>query len=239
MTAIRWRRPARWHSPQGSGVLVNNELYVADTSNNRVIVLPLQTGNFGAATRVLGQDRFNTNSINLIEGREFFFLNGNSADAAVAIDSTGDTPHLYVSDPNNHRVLGFRDVRKLIARIRRRYRHRTARPGHRAVQLPDRRHQSAHAGQPVPSRRAAGGFLRQPLRGRLVTMAGCCASPRRFPTRAINRRTWCWASPISPRPPITDATARNMLAPYGLAFAGNNGLLVSDQGAQPRAVLPL
>ena len=63
---------------------------------------------------MLGQDRFNTNSINLIEGREFFFLNGNSADAAVAIDSTGDTPHLYVSDPNNHRVLGFRDVRKLI-----------------------------------------------------------------------------------------------------------------------------
>ena len=30
-------------------------------------------------------------------------------------------------------------------------------------------------------------------------------------------------------PPITDASARNMLPPYGLAFAGNNGLLVSDQ----------
>ena len=63
---------------------------------------------------MLGQDRFNTNSINLIEGREFFFLSGNSADAAVVIDSTGDTPHLYVSDPYNHRVLGFRDVRKLM-----------------------------------------------------------------------------------------------------------------------------
>ena len=60
--------------PQGA-VLVNNELYVADTSNNRLIVLPLQNGNFGSATRVLGQDRFNTNSINLIEGREFYFLN--------------------------------------------------------------------------------------------------------------------------------------------------------------------
>ena len=31
----------------------------------------------------------------------------------MVIDSTGDTPHLYVSDPYNHRVLGFRDVRKL------------------------------------------------------------------------------------------------------------------------------
>ena len=38
--------------PQGA-VLVNNELYVADTSNNRLIVLPLQNGNFGSATRVL------------------------------------------------------------------------------------------------------------------------------------------------------------------------------------------
>jgi uncharacterized protein (TIGR03437 family) len=30
-------------------------------------------------------------------------------------------------------------------------------------------------------------------------------------------------------PPITDANPRNMYFPYGLAFAGNNGLLVSDQ----------
>src|SRR5260370_2451125 len=99
--------------PQAA-VFVNNELYVADTSNNRVIVLPLQGGNFGPATRVLGQDRFNTNGINLIEGREFYFLSGNSADAGVVIDSTGDTPHLYVSEPYNDRVLRFRDVRKLI-----------------------------------------------------------------------------------------------------------------------------
>src|ERR1022692_4956311 len=94
---------------------VKNELYVADTSNNRVTVLPWQTGNFGAATRVLGQDFLTTNSINLIEGREFFFYPpGYPADAAVVMDSTGDTPHLYVSDPYNNRVLGFRDVRKLI-----------------------------------------------------------------------------------------------------------------------------
>jgi hypothetical protein len=62
--------------------------------------------------RLLGQDRFDSNSVNLIEGREFRFVT-QSSDAALAIDSTGDTPHLYVSDPYNNRVLGFRDLRTL------------------------------------------------------------------------------------------------------------------------------
>jgi uncharacterized protein (TIGR03437 family) len=39
-------------------------------------------------------------------------------------------------------------------------------------------------------------------------------------------------------PPITDASARNMLAPYGLAFAGNNGLLVSDQALNRVLFIP-
>ena len=29
------------------------------------------------------------------------------------MDSSASTPHLYVSDPNNHRVLGFADARKV------------------------------------------------------------------------------------------------------------------------------
>jgi len=66
---------------------------------------------------VLGQDRFDTFSVNLIEGREFAFVSQNAqgtcGDAALAIDSTGDTPHLYVTDPCNNRVLGFNDARKL------------------------------------------------------------------------------------------------------------------------------
>src|ERR1035438_5968171 len=56
------------NNPQAA-VFFNNELYVADWQNNRVVVLPWQSGspgNFQSATRVLGQDRFNTNSINLI-----------------------------------------------------------------------------------------------------------------------------------------------------------------------------
>ena len=35
-----------------------SELFVADSLNNRVVVLPLANGTFGPATRVLGQDRF-------------------------------------------------------------------------------------------------------------------------------------------------------------------------------------
>jgi sugar lactone lactonase YvrE len=215
--------------PQAA-VLVNSELYVADTSNNRVIVLPLQNGNFGAASRVLGQDRFNTNSINLVEGREFFFLNGTSADAAVVIDSTGDTPHLYVSDPNNHRILGFRDVRKL-----------PTTPGTGADIV---------IGQPDLATALCNyhtGDINQPTQDSLCHPVGLLVDPagNLYVADRENGRVLRFPTPFSHQgnqqadlvlgkanfvtPPITDASARNMLAPYGLAFAGNNGLLVSDQ----------
>jgi uncharacterized protein (TIGR03437 family) len=215
--------------PQAA-VLVNSELYVADTANNRVTVLPVQTGNFGAATRVLGQDRFNTNSINLVEGREFFFLSGNSADAAVVIDSTGDTPHLYVSDPNNHRVLGFRDVRKL-----------PTKPGTGADIV---------IGQPDLATAVCNyhtGDINQPTQDSLCHPVGLLvdAAGNLYVADRDNGRVLRFPTPFSHQgnqqadlvlgksnfvtPPITDASARNMLAPYGLAFAGSNGLLVSDQ----------
>src|SRR6201999_3112102 len=73
-----------------------SELYIADSSNNRVIVMPQRSGSlFGPnATRVLGQDSFTGQSPNLIEGREFQFntLLGGGQDAGLAIDSTGSVP---------------------------------------------------------------------------------------------------------------------------------------------------
>ena len=91
------------------------ELFVVDTGNNRVLDMPQQGSTFGPATRVLGQDYFNTNSPNLIEGREFNFTGsiGSNAfsDAGMAIDNSSGTPHLYVADPYNNRVLGFKDLR--------------------------------------------------------------------------------------------------------------------------------
>jgi uncharacterized protein (TIGR03437 family) len=216
------------NNPQAA-VLFNNELYVADWKNNRVIVLPLQNGNFGAGTRVLGQDRFNTNSINLIEGKEFFFLSGNSADSAVAIDSTGDTPHLYVSDPYNHRVLGFRDVRNL-----------------KAGSFAD-----IVIGQPDLATALCNyhtGDINQPTQDSLCRPIGLLldGSGNLYVADSLNGRVLRFPTPFSHQgnqqadlvlgksnfatPFITDASQRNMYLPYGLAFAGNNGLLVSDQG---------
>ena len=214
--------------PQAA-VLVNNELFVADTRNNRVVVLPLQSPNFGPANRVIGQDRFDTNAVNLIEGREFFFYNGNGADAAVVMDSTTDTPHLYVSDPFNNRVLGFRDVRKLV-------------PGAAADII---------IGQPGPTTALCNfpsGDINQPKQSSLCHPVGLLvdSSGNLYVADQGNGRVLRFPTPFSHQgnqqadlvlgkstfetAAFPDPSARNMYLPYGLAFAGNNGLLVSDQG---------
>src|SRR5262249_55094634 len=96
-----------------------NDLFVSDAGNNRVLDLPLQGSTFGPATRVLGQDRFDMSAPNLIEGKEFDFsantTSGLQVEGGITIDNTGDTPHLYVSDFFNNRVLGFNDFRSLHA----------------------------------------------------------------------------------------------------------------------------
>jgi uncharacterized protein (TIGR03437 family) len=227
---------ATFSNPQ-SAMFVNNELYVTDTGNNRVVVLPLSNGTFGPATRVLGQDRFNTNAINLIEGREFFFVSNNGSDTALALDSTGDTPHLYVADPYNNRVLGFKDVRKL-------------KPGSAAdivIGQPD--FATALCNNP-------NGDINLPTSSSLCRPVGLLVDPNGnlYVADSGNGRVLRFPTPFSHQgnqqadlvlgksnfttPPITDATARNMYLPYGLAFAGNNGLLVSDQGLNRVLFIP-
>ena len=101
------------------------ELFVTDGGNNRVVVLPFSSGGnppFGAATRVLGQDNMTSNAPNLIEGKEFRFTaitntNQLAADASMVIDASSGTPHLYVSDTYNNRILGFKDARKATAGV--------------------------------------------------------------------------------------------------------------------------
>lgn len=112
--------PASPHSTFESGGVVNaffagNDLYAADAGNHRVMIFPQQAGaTFTSATRLLGQSDFKYNSINRIEGREFFFQgSGIFAGGGVAIDLSSDPPHLYVSDAGNNRVLGFKDYRKV------------------------------------------------------------------------------------------------------------------------------
>ncbi len=214
------------YNPQAV-VFFNNELYVTDTGNNRVVVLPFSSGTLQAASRVLGQDRFDTNSINLIEGREFWF-SGNTFDSALAVDSTGDTPHLYVADPYNNRVLGFKDLRDL-------------KPGSPADIV---------IGQPSLSTAVCNyptGDGNQPTQSSLCRPVGLLldGSGNLYVADSLNGRVLRFPAPFSHQgnqqadlvlgkgdfttPPITDPNARNMAVPYGLAFAGANGLLVSDQ----------
>jgi uncharacterized protein (TIGR03437 family) len=82
------------------------ELFVADSANNRVVVFPQGVT---TATRELGQRDFGYSAINWIEGRELYL--GDSG--GMVVDTTSDPPHLYISDPYNNRVLGYRDARNV------------------------------------------------------------------------------------------------------------------------------
>ena len=195
---------------------------MADAGNNRVIVLPYSNGNFQAANRVLGQDRFNSNSVNLIEGREFWFNgslgSGSSYDSALAIDSTGDTPHLYVADPYNNRILGFKDLRNL----------KPGSPADIVIGQPD----LATAVCNYPS-----GDNNQPTQSSLCRPIGLLldGSGNLYVADSLNGRVLRFPAPFShtgnqqadlvlgkqnfTTPPIPDPSARNMAIPYGLAFA--------------------
>jgi sugar lactone lactonase YvrE len=89
-----------------AAVATATELFVADSRNSRVIVMPATGSSFGPAVRLLGQFAYNLNSINFIEGREFF------APTAMVIDKTVRPNRLYVADTSNNRVLGYRDYLK-------------------------------------------------------------------------------------------------------------------------------
>lgn len=201
------------------------ELYVADAGNNRVVVLPRAGSSFNGAGRVLGQDFVNgANSPNLIEGREFNF----SSDAGITLDSSGDVPHLWVADSGNNRVLGFRDVRKLA-------------PGLKAdivIGQPDFR--SGLCNAPTGDAVAPSATSLCHPTGVLVDSKG-----NLYVADTGNGRVLRYAAPFASSTlagqaaelvigkrsftdTITDPSQVSMSAPYGLAFSGVNGLLVSD-----------
>lgn len=99
------------NTPAGAAVW-NNEIWVADTGNNRVIALSA-AGNLdlNPASRVLGQVGFDLNSVNLVEGRELYLFDSSFHATGVAIDRTSIPNRLYVADTFNNRILGFKDVR--------------------------------------------------------------------------------------------------------------------------------
>ena len=212
--------------------LAGTDLLIADAGNNRVIGMPQQAGAYTSANRVLGQDRMDTFSINLIEGREFAFTaqssQGTLADAGLAIDSTGDTPHLYVADPYNNRVLGFNDARKLV-------------PGAKAdivIGQPDMQtalcnYPSGDVNLPTQSSLCEPIGLLVDSSGNLYVADSGNGRVLRFPTPFAHQ-----SGSLQPADrvvgqanfssKITGPGATSMTAPYGLALSGVNGLLVSD-----------
>jgi uncharacterized protein (TIGR03437 family) len=212
-----------------SGVFAGGMLFVADSGNNRVLVYgdPSQSSDlpsFGAQ-RVLGQDGFQFNTMNLIEGREFRF---NSA-GAIAVDSKSDPPRLYVADTGNNRILGFKDARKV-------------RPGQKADLVigqgnDDYRFQRSLVNYPAnDSTTPNQSGLNTPIglavdsEGNLWVADYGNSRVLRFP-RPFDKQQQSAdivLGQISFTSQLTDATIRTMYRPFGLAFSNDGHLAVSD-----------
>ena len=216
----------------GAAAFFGSELYVADSFNNRVVVLPQKGTAFGPATRVLGQDLMTLNAPNLVEGREFNFGggNGNGFDAGVAVDLNSNPPHLYVADTYNNRILGYKDLRNV----------KTGAKADLVIGQPDFQQVLANYPSNDPNRPTASG-LRLPT-GLAVDPAG-----NLFVADSGNGRVLRFPQPFANYTPskleqatlvlgqssftstkVTDPTDRTMAQPYGLAFTLAGGLLVSD-----------
>ena len=204
------------------------ELYIADYGNSRVIVMPY-TGSgaatvAGAATRLLGQDQFYLNAPNLVEGREFNF----SGSSGIAIDSSSTPPHLYVSDPANNRVLGFKDLRSVTFGAK----------ADIVIGQPDFQRTVINYPSGDPTKPNANGlhfptgltldssgnlYVADTGNSRVLRFTAPFANPTSLPAATLVLGQFSLTGPT-----ITDASANTMSAPYGLAFAHQNGLLVSD-----------
>ena len=220
-------------SPAG-GVFFNNQLYLADAGNNRVLVIPLSAdGTLSAANRLLGQTDFKYNSVNLIEGREFFFQVGFTNGIAVGggsvvIDTASDPPHLYVSDPLNNRVLGYRDYRKvkagavadLVLGQPDLFTAETNYPRNDPVQVND---QGLSFPEGLALDAAGNLWVADRGNGRVLRYARPFDQPQNVflrPNLVIGQASFFVK--------VTDASSQTMQAPYGIAFTALGHLLVSD-----------
>ncbi len=215
----------------GAAAFSAGMLYVADSFNNRVVAMPQSGAAFGPATMVLGQDQLNLNAPNLVEGREFNFgSNATGYDTGIAVDFTSATPHLYVADTFNNRILGFNDLRSV----------QTGAKADLVIGQPDFQqtlvnYPSNSASQPNASGLSAPTGVAVDSQGNLWVADTGNSRVLRFPAPFANY------TPGTPEhadlvlgqagfsgATITDATDRTMAVPYGLAFTLAGGLLVSD-----------
>lgn len=223
--------PASLSSPLGA-YFSGNELFVADSGNNRVLVFSQLV--IGAqAARLLGQTSYSFYAPNLVEGRELFIYNsslGNLAEGGgVAIDNRSNPPRLYIADTFNNRVLGYADARRV-------------RPGDRAdIVIGQGDFSRVLVNSPLNNVNLPNeSGLRRPI-GLVVDKNGDL-----FVADAGNSRVLRFPSPFSNAVPgvrqpanlvigqanfttiLTDPSAQNLSYPYGVALSFEGHLLVSD-----------
>ncbi len=226
-----------------AAAVASNALYVADTFNNRILVFPDNGGNFIAANKVFGQVAFSYTAPNLVEGRELNVYSGIDQQTSsgrsplplgsAVIDGSSSPPVLYVADTFNNRILGYRDARRV-------------RPGDKADLVIGQgtgdasfyrsvaNYGSAAASTPNDSGLNGPAGVAVDASGNLYVADFGNSRVLRFPTpfqqraNTIQRANLVLGQAGFTTPPTTDATARTMAAPFGLAFTVEGHLLVSD-----------
>ncbi|MFN7935108.1 MAG: hypothetical protein U0R19_17390 [Bryobacteraceae bacterium] len=217
-----------------AAVVAQGNVYLVDSGNHRLMVFPLANGTITQASRVIGQSEFFQGAPNNMDGREMFLFAGtvnlggafSSDGAGVVIDNSSSPPRLYVSDTYNHRILCYRDARSvkqgdradLVIGQRDMMRALVNNPANDPDQITDN-------GLRVPANvavDAAGNlYVADSGNGRVLRF------PRPFDQPgAIRPDLVLGQSSFFSK--ITDATARTMSRPYGLAFTQAGHLMVSD-----------
>ena len=240
---------ATFSNPVAAAVGANGDLFVVDSGNHRVLVYP-NAGTVAAASEVLGQSGFPYDSPNSIHGKEFDFgpnpFTG-AYDAGIAVDSSTSTPHLYVSDPSNNRVLGFADARAVgpgvVADI--------------VIGEPDLMTGLCNFGGITNP--ATETLPRQPTNASLCYPTGLAVDPSsgdlyvadsnngrvlRFPAPFASANSSEQANLVLGQSAFTgisnpQASQSVMVYPYGLVFDAARGLLVSDEAANRVLLFPL
>jgi len=219
-------------------VVAGNELFVTDTGNNRVLAMPLNGTNLGAAVRVVGQLGFIYRGINLVEGRELYLAGGTTSlplgggnvllGGAVVMDRSSTPPRLYIADTYNNRVLGFADARFVKPGAMADIVIGQTSPQESKINSPTSdADQVTDQGLLVPvgiAVDASGNlYVADSGNGRVLRFARPFDQPQKVGQRA---NLVLGQSGFNIK--ITDPTQRNMARPYGVAFTVEGHLLVSD-----------
>ncbi len=212
-----------------AAVVAGTDVLVSDSGNNRVLAFPVVNNLLLHANRILGQLDFKYNSLNLIEGREFELTNGQGgAGGGTAVDLASSTPHLYIADVFNHRVLGYKDARTVTA----------GQTADLVIGEPDfytavRNYPTGSVSQPTSTGLYLPESVAVDANGDLWVADSGNGRVLRFPQPFKQPQTALQQANLvigqaGFTVKVTDASSATMSSPYGIAFTSAGHLLVSD-----------